>query len=133
MPGAVRGRADKMINRLRVVCRGPNQLVKNLSGGNQQKVVLAKWLSSSPDILIVDEPTRGIDVGARAEIYNIIKELAKEGKTIIIVSSDVTEVLSICQRVIVMYEGTVTGSLIGRERTEDQIMQHAFNLVQKED
>ena len=132
-PRAVRGRTDKMIDRLRIICRGPNQLVKNLSGGNQQKVVLAKWLSASPEIFIVDEPTRGIDVGARAEIYNIINELAKEGKTIIIVSSDVTEVLSICQRVIVMYEGVVTGNLKGKERTEDNIMQHAFNLVQKED
>jgi len=131
-PKGVQSRAEKMINRLRVVCRGPGQLVKNLSGGNQQKVVLAKWLSSDPDIFIVDEPTRGIDVGARAEIYNIIKALAKEGKTIVVVSSDMPEVLSICQRVIVMYEGAVTGVLTGDERTEDNIMQHAVNVMQKE-
>jgi ABC-type sugar transport system ATPase subunit len=131
-PKGVRLRTNEMIDRLRVVCRGPNQLVRNLSGGNQQKVVLAKWLSSSPDIFIVDEPTRGIDVGARAEIYNIIRELARDGKTIIIVSSDVTEVLSICQRIIVMHEGTVTGELVGNERTEDRVMQYAFNVMQKE-
>jgi len=128
-PKMVRERAEKMIKRVRVVCRGPAQLVRNLSGGNQQKVVLSKWLSADPDILIVDEPTRGIDVGARAEIYNIIKDLAKDGKTIIIVSSDMTEVLSICQRVIVMYEGTVTGILTGKNRTEKEIMQRAVNIM----
>jgi len=128
-PKVVQARANNLIKKLRIVCRGPTQLVKNLSGGNQQKVVLAKWLSSSPDILIVDEPTRGIDVGARAEIYNIIKALAKEGKTIIVVSSDMTEVLSICQRIIVMFEGSVVGVLDGNERTEDNIMQHAANVV----
>jgi ABC-type sugar transport system ATPase subunit len=115
-----------------VVCRSPNQLVKHLSGGNQQKVVLAKWLSSGPDVFIVDEPTRGIDVGARQEIYSIIRGLAKEGKTIIIVSSDMTEVLSICQRVIVMHEGKVTGILSGSERTEENIMHHAVDVMQKE-
>lgn len=132
MPKDVKSRAEELIKRLRVVCNGPDQLVQNLSGGNQQKVVLAKWLSSNPDIFIVDEPTRGIDVGARAEIYTIIQQLAKDGKTIIIVSSDMTEVLSICQRVVVMYEGTVTGVLSGDERTEFEIMQRAVNVVQKE-
>ena len=130
LPKAIRERAEKNIKDLRVVCRGPNQLVKHLSGGNQQKVVLAKWLSSQPDIFIIDEPTRGIDVGARQEIYNIIKALAKEGKTIIIVSSDITEVLGICQRVVVMHEGKITGVLCGAQRTEDNIMQHAVNVVQ---
>ena len=131
-PKLVRSRAEKMINRLRIVCRGPNQETKNLSGGNQQKVALAKWLLADTDIFIVDEPTRGIDVGARAEIYNIIKELAVEGKTIIMISSDMTEVLSICQRIIVMHEGTITGVLTGDKRTEHEIMQRAVNIVQKE-
>jgi len=132
LPKAIRSRVNKKINDLRVVCRSPNQLVKHLSGGNQQKVVLAKWLSSSPEVLIVDEPTRGIDVGARQEIYNIIKELAREGKTIIVVSSDMTEVLGICQRVIVIHEGKVTGILSGNDRTEENIMHHAVNVMQKE-
>ena len=131
-PKIVKSRVQKMMSRLRVVCRGPNQLTKNLSGGNQQKVVLTKWLLADSDIFIVDEPTRGIDVGARAEIYNIIKELTNESKTIIIISSDMTEVLSICQRIIVMHEGTITGILTGEKRTEQEIMQHAVNIMQKE-
>ena len=131
-PKMVKSRAEKMISRLRIVCRSPAQLTKHLSGGNQQKVVLAKWLLADSDILIVDEPTRGIDVGARAEIYNTIKSLAQEGKTVIVVSSDMTEVLSICQRIVVMYEGTITGILSGENRTEHEIMQHAVNINQKE-
>ena len=127
----VKSRTEDMIRRLRIVCRGPGQLTKNLSGGNQQKVVLAKWLLADSDIFIVDEPTRGIDVGARAEIYNILKALTKEGKTIIVVSSDMTEVLSICQRIIVMHEGTITGVLTGDERTENEIVQHATNIKDK--
>jgi len=133
MPRDVRSRADKMIENLRIKCNGAAQLTRNLSGGNQQKVVLAKWLSAEPDIFIVDEPTRGIDVGARAEIYSIIQRLAKEGKAIIIVSSDITEILCICQRIVVMYEGTVTGVLTGNDRNEDEIMRCAFNVARTEE
>ena len=128
-PSVINARVKKMTDQLRVVMRGPDQLVRNLSGGNQQKVVLSKWLSADPDIFIIDEPTRGIDVGARAEIYTIIKKLANEGKTIIIVSSDMVEVLSICHRIIVMHEGKVTRVLSGDERTENNIMHHAINVV----
>ena len=126
--GKVKERALDNIKKLGIICNGPSQLVKNLSGGNQQKIVLAKWLSSDPEIFIVDEPTRGIDVGARAEIYEILKKLAKEGKSIIIVSSDLTEVLTICQRIIVLHEGVVMGEFTGDERTEDNIMHHAINV-----
>jgi len=129
MPKAINARVSEKIKELRVICTGPSQIVRNLSGGNQQKVVLAKWLSSEPDIFIVDEPTRGIDVGARQEIYNIIHDLAKNGKTIIIVSSDMTEILSVCQRVIVMHEGVITGTLTGNDRTEEKIMHHAINVM----
>ena len=121
-------RSVRMIDRLNIRCISPKQLVKNLSGGNQQKVVLAKWLEVNPDIFIVDEPTRGIDVGARAEIYRIINDLAKEGKTVLVVSSDLTEVLSICQRIIVMHEGKITGEFIGNDRTEENIMNCAANV-----
>jgi len=130
-PNVIKCRAAAKIKQLRVVCRAPNQLVKNLSGGNQQKVVLAKWLSSDPDVFIVDEPTRGIDVGARREIYDILENLAKEGKTVIVVSSDLTEVLSLCQRIIVMFEGQITGTLTGDARTEDNVMQYATNVKQE--
>jgi len=128
-PKSIETRATGKIADLRVVCTGASQLVKNLSGGNQQKVVLAKWLLSEPDIFIIDEPTRGIDVGARQEIYNIINELAQGGKTIIVVSSDMTEILSICQRIIVMHEGVITGVLTGDERTEENIMHRAVNVM----
>jgi len=122
-------RCDTMIKRLNIRCMGSGQLVKNLSGGNQQKVVLSKWLSVNPGILIVDEPTRGIDVGARQEIYVILRELANEGKTIIVISSDITEILSICHRVLVMHEGRIRGELSGRNRTEQNIMNYAANVA----
>jgi len=115
----------KMIERLNIKCRSQVQMAGNLSGGNQQKIVLAKWLLVDSDILILDEPTRGIDVGAREEIYNIIQGLADDGKTIIIVSSDLTEVLSICQRVIVMHEGKVMAELTHDDRNEESIMSYA--------
>ncbi len=117
----------EMIKRLNIRCAGQTQLVSNLSGGNQQKIVLAKWLLVDSDILILDEPTRGIDVGAREEIYAIIHELSQSGKTIIVVSSDLTEVLNICQRVIVMHEGAIKGELTHNDRTEEKIMSYATN------
>jgi putative multiple sugar transport system ATP-binding protein len=92
-------------------------------------VVLAKWLSVNPGILIVDEPTRGIDVGARQEIYTVLRELANEGKTIIVISSDITEILSICHRVIVMHDGEIRGELSGKNRTEQNIMNFAANVA----
>jgi ABC-type sugar transport system ATPase subunit len=128
-PKQVIERSEKMIKRISIRCTGPNQLVKNLSGGNQQKVVLAKWLSVNPSILIVDEPTRGIDVGAREEIYSILRELVKEGKTIIVVSSDLTEILSVCHRILIMHEGVIRGELSGRDRTEQNIMNYAANVA----
>ncbi len=120
--------AKAMIKRLNVVCTGPKQLVQDLSGGNQQKVILSKWLLVNSEILILDEPTRGIDVGARGEIYEIIHDLARRGKSIIIVSSDLPEILKTCPRVIVMYEGRITGELVGEECTESNIMALASNL-----
>lgn len=118
---------SKMIKQLNIKCTGQTQPVNNLSGGNQQKIILAKWLLVDSDILILDEPTRGIDVGSREEIYIFIHELSAAGKTIIIVSSDLTEVLSICQRVIVMHEGAIKGELTRNDRTEESIMSYATN------
>lgn len=119
--------SSNMIEKLNIKCASQGQLVSNLSGGNQQKIVIAKWLLVGSEILILDEPTRGIDVGAREEIYQIINELAASGKTIIVVSSDLTEVLSICHRVIVMHEGTIKGELTKEDRTEEMIMSYATN------
>ncbi len=118
----------KMIDRLAIRCSSSRQLVSNLSGGNQQKVALAKWLVSGARILVLDEPTRGVDVGARQELYRIIKELAAEGVAIVIVSSDLPEILAICERVIVMHEGKITGELKASELTEDKVMYYATNL-----
>ena len=103
--------------------------VSSLSGGNQQKVVLAKWLATQPGILILDEPTRGVDVGARYEIYMIMKELAAQGNTIIMISSDLPEVIGISDRVYVMYEGKVQGELSREELSEDSIMRYATGIA----
>lgn len=96
--------------------------IQNLSGGNQQKVVLAKWIFAAPDILILDEPTRGIDVGAKYEIYTIINQLAEEGKSIIFISSELPEILGICDRIYVMNDGRIVGELTKEEASQESIM-----------
>ena len=98
------------------------QKVVNLSGGNQQKVVLSKWLFAGPDVLILDEPTRGIDVGAKFEIYNIINELSAEGKGVIMISSEMPEMLGMCDRIYVMNEGALVGELPAEEASQERIM-----------
>ena len=92
------------------------QQVRNLSGGNQQKVVIGKWLTADTEILIFDEPTRGIDVGAKSEIYHLLNELAPEGKSIIMISSELPEILRMSHRIVVMCEGRITGELTAAER-----------------
>jgi putative multiple sugar transport system ATP-binding protein len=98
------------------------QITGNLSGGNQQKVVLSKWLFSNPDMLILDEPTRGIDVGAKYEIYTIINRLADEGKGVLVISSEMPELLGICDRIYVMNEGRIVGEMTGAEASQEKIM-----------
>ena len=105
--------------------------VQNLSGGNQQKVVLAKWLAMDPKVMIFDEPTRGVDVGARSEIYKIMRSLADEGLLILMVSSDMEEVINVSDRVMVMCEGRLTGVLERKELTEEQIMNLAVNRTDR--
>ena len=107
---------------LKVKMRDANQPVSELSGGNQQKVVIAKWLLTEPDILILDEPTRGIDVGAKAEVYKLISELAKQGKAILMISSEMQEILQLSDRVYVMCEGHVTGEMERNELDSAKIM-----------
>ncbi|KAA8783179.1 methyl-galactoside transport system ATP-binding protein [Paenibacillus sp. 4624] len=102
-----------------------NTLIRNLSGGNQQKVLLARWLLTDPEILLLDEPTRGIDVGAKFEIYTIITELARQGKSIIMISSEMPELLGMSDRIMVMSEGRLTGIVDGAEATEQHIMRLA--------
>ncbi len=105
------------------------QLAVNLSGGNQQKVVLSKWLFANPDVLILDEPTRGIDVGAKYEIYTIINRLAAEGKAIIMISSELPEVLGISDRIYVMAAGRIAAEMPASEATQESIMKAIMRLA----
>lgn len=100
-------------------------LIQNLSGGNQQKVILSRWLLTNPDILILDEPTRGIDVGAKYEIYSIIADLAKQGKSIIMITSEMSELLGMSDRIMVMCAGKLSGILDGKNATQEQVMKYA--------
>jgi putative multiple sugar transport system ATP-binding protein len=108
--------------KLKTKCPTVEQNVGNLSGGNQQKVLLAKWMFADPDILILDEPTRGIDVGAKYEIYCIINQLVAEGKSVIMISSELPEILGMCDRIYVMNEGKMVGELDGKDATQEKIM-----------
>ena len=99
--------------------------IKTLSGGNQQKVLIGRWLANNPDVLILDEPTRGIDVGAKYEIYCIIEELARSGKSIIMISSEMAELIGMSDRVMVMCDGRVTGFIDGKDANQENIMELA--------
>lgn len=116
---------NQLIERLRVKSGTPKLPVGNLSGGNQQKVVLAKWIGIAPRILILDEPTRGVDVGAKREIYQLMNELAERGVPIIMVSSDLPEILGVSDRIIVMHEGRISGELSQSEANQELVMQLA--------
>ncbi|MDB5081816.1 MAG: D-ribose transporter ATP-binding protein [Chloroflexi bacterium] len=117
--------AKHYIQALSIKTPNMSQKVKNLSGGNQQKVIIGKWMTANTDILIFDEPTRGIDVGAKSEIYKLLNTLAHEGKSIIMISSELPEILRMSHRVIVMCEGRITGNLPIKEATQEKIMQCA--------
>ncbi len=117
--------------KLKTKCPTVEQNVGNLSGGNQQKVLLAKWMFADPDVLILDEPTRGIDVGAKYEIYCIINQLVAEGKSVIMISSELPEILGMCDRIYVMNEGKMVGELSGEEATQEIIMSHILKASSK--
>jgi inositol transport system ATP-binding protein len=118
---------DSEDQRKKLSIKTPNlqQPIKFLSGGNQQKALIARWLLHDPDILILDEPTRGIDVGAKSEIYNLIFDLAQKGKAVIVVSSELPEILGLSDRVIVMHDGRKTGEIDIKDATQERIMQMA--------
>lgn len=122
---AMRKTSKEYVDTLRIKTPSVAQTVKNLSGGNQQKVVIAKWLVKDCDILIFDEPTRGIDVGAKEEIYRLLNDLASDGKSIIMISSELPEILRMSHRIVVMSEGRVTGELTAAEATQERVMHHA--------
>jgi ribose transport system ATP-binding protein len=113
---------ETFMKRLRIKAAGPHQRVAELSGGNQQKVLIARWLATEPRILLLDEPTRGIDVGAKAEVQALIDELASEGLGVLLISSDLEELVEGSDRVVVLKDGTVVGELAGGDLTEEGIM-----------
>ena len=120
---------DRYVTDLRIKTPSIHQKVKFLSGGNQQKVVLAKWLNLDADVIILDEPTRGIDVGAKSEIYTIMGEIAKQGKGIIMISSEMEEVMAVSDRAVVLCEGRITGTLDRKDFTQEKIMSYAMGGV----
>jgi ABC-type sugar transport system ATPase subunit len=124
--------ADEYIQRMNIKTFSRTALVSSLSGGNQQKVVLAKWLLTDPDVVIFDEPTRGIDVGAKREIYLLIGELVKQGKAVILISSEILEIMGLADRILVMAAGRITGEVQRKDFSQERIMELAarFNEVE---
>jgi ABC-type sugar transport system ATPase subunit len=121
--------AEKFVRELKIATPSTRQVLGNLSGGNQQKVLLAKWLAPEPSLLIVDEPTRGVDVGARAEIYRILHDLQARGLAILVVSSDLPEVLTLADRIVVMADGRTVGELDGATATEEDVLRLATRFT----
>lgn len=123
--------SEKYRQRLNIRTPSVHQIVENLSGGNQQKVVISKWLMSQPDILILDEPTRGIDVGAKYEIYKLMDEIAKLGKGVIMISSDLPELIGMSDRIYTLCEGEITGVIPREEANEENVMKYMLGLNEK--
>lgn len=117
---------SELIAAMSVKARSSHDPAKSLSGGNQQKVVLGKWLAMKPKLLILDEPTRGVDIGSKAEIHALVRHLATEGTAVLLISSDMSELLSLSDRIVVLNSGKVSGSLVGSERTSENVLELAF-------
>jgi len=115
------------VERLEIKLAHLEQPVRHLSGGNQQKVVLAKWLDSGADIFLFDEPTAGVDIGSKGEIYALMKGVAREGRGVIFVSSEFVELVETCSRVLIMREGRVVGELVGEDITERKIIERCYH------
>ena len=127
--GTEKNNAEKYREEIRIKCPSTSQLVKNLSGGNQQKVILARWLAADSQLIIFDEPTRGIDVGAKYEIYKLINSLVEEGRSVLMISSEMEELMGMSDRIIVLAENRMTGELQKDEFNADQIMVYASTIV----
>jgi ABC-type sugar transport system ATPase subunit len=120
--------ASEFVNRLNIVAASLDQTVANLSGGNQQKVVLARWLAVRPKVLIVDEPTRGIDVGAKAEIHEFLHLLARQGTAIVFVSSELPEILLLSDRILVMRDGRLVAEAAGEQASQEMVGSYVLGL-----
>lgn len=129
--GRIEGLVDENVRKMNIKTPSGKTLIKSLSGGNQQKVLVGRWLANDPDVLILDEPTRGIDVGAKYEIYCIIADLAKQGKSIIMISSEMGELIGMSDRIMVMCDGKVTGFVEGVNATQEAIMTYATQFDHK--
>ena len=127
-----RKQANGFVDKLRIATPSINQQVQYLSGGNQQKVVLAKWLASQSRVLIFDEPTRGIDVGAKVEVYNLMNSLVENGVAVIMVSSEMPELLGMSDRILVMHEGRIAAELSRREATQEKVLAAAMGADKDE-
>lgn len=125
-PALCRERADVYRRELRIQMRDPGQEIRDLSGGNQQKALLARWLAASPKVLIVDEPTRGIDIGAKAEIHRLLRDYADQGHGVIMISSEMPELVGLCDRIAVLHEGRLAGEVDGRTATERELIHLAM-------
>ncbi len=117
---------EENVRKLNIITDGIEKRINLLSGGNQQKVVVAKWLNMNPEIIMLDEPTAGVDIGAKAEIIDLIRNFADEGKGVLFVSSELTELMAVCDRIIVLYDGRITGSLSRKEIDAEEELQHAI-------
>ena len=119
--------ADQYIDTLNIKTYGAKQVVNNLSGGNQQKVMIGKWLAIAPKVIFMDEPTRGVDVGAKSEIHGILRNLASRGVAVVVISSELPEIVGMCDRVLVMKEGVITGEVTEKSINEKDIIMLASN------
>lgn len=117
---------NKRVNELNIITDSISKIVSLLSGGNQQKIVIAKWLSTNPKVLLLDEPTAGIDVGAKGEITEIIRNYADEGNSAVVISSELTEMMAVCDRILILYKGKITGELMREEIGSEEVLQHAI-------
>ena len=120
------------VAKLRIKTPSSKTLIQSLSGGNQQKVVVGKWLARNSRVVIFDEPTRGIDVGAKVEIYNLMNQLKKQGIAVMFVSSEMPEVLGIADRVIVMCDGKITGEVMAKETSQNEVLKFATEFEKKQ-
>jgi ABC-type sugar transport system ATPase subunit len=128
-----RRRAEAIAKAVTVKAKDAGAIVGSLSGGNQQKVAIARWLVDTPKLLLLDEPSRGVDVGARAEVHRVIRELAARGTAVLAISSDNEELVALCDRVVVMAEGRVTGELTGTDITADHLLSLSFDRGNEKD
>ena len=131
--GTEKKTAEKFRDEIQIKCPSINQLVKNLSGGNQQKVILGKWLAADSQLIIFDEPTRGIDVGAKYEIYKLINALVEQGRAVLMISSEMEELIGMSDRIIVLAEHRMTGELQKEDFDADAIMALASAIVDKKE